>query len=147
MDILLFKEINSATAIKIQKNGRIIEFFPLNQIREGGKNRWGLKLEGFSRQKVAGLGRCYIYFKGHELSGTFSNCVESGQQYLATFNTFIPVPEFWGEPADPDSSNQSLVWKKQPDNAFPANLVNAVNKKLARIKRKLKSFRQRPSSS
>jgi len=41
--------------------------------------------------------QCLVYFKGKELDGYFSMVAEDDGRWSVTFETIIPIAEYWGE--------------------------------------------------
>lgn len=97
MDIPPFKTFNGKTPIDIQTPDDIVQLFPLRPKRGTGTQKWCLSIEGIVRKKVEVMKQCYVFFQGNELGGNFSKVKEADGIWLVTFETIIPVPEFWGE--------------------------------------------------
>jgi hypothetical protein len=101
MDIPLVNDFNSKTLIDIETKNGIVQMFPLHSRRGQGDRKWCLSIEGIVRTKVKPMESCCVYFKGNQLNGHFSRAVESKGLWSVTFETIIPVPEYWREAGPP----------------------------------------------
>ena len=97
MDFPLVKDFNSKIPIDIKTKNRVVQFFPLHYHRGSGDQNWCLSIKGIVHAKVEEMEQCRVYFKGKELDGYFSMVAENNGRWSVTFETIIPIAEYWGE--------------------------------------------------
>ena len=101
MDIPLFKELGNKTPIEIQTPNGNVQLIPFRLKRGTGNKKWCLSIDGITRQSIDSMAQCFIYFRGAELGGHFAKAHESNGVWRVTFETIIPMPEFWEQGAGP----------------------------------------------
>ena len=97
MDLPAIKDLNSQVPIDIETPNGVVRLFPNRAQRGSGKQKWYLAIKGIVQTQVGVLGRCHVYFKGSKLDGHFTKAFEINGLWSVTFETIIPMPEYWGE--------------------------------------------------
>jgi hypothetical protein len=97
MEIPLVKDFNSKIPIDIETNHGVVQLFPLHYKRGSGEEKWSLSIKGIVHTEVEAMEPCLVYFKGKELDGYFSMVAENNGHWSVTFETIIPIAEYWGE--------------------------------------------------
>jgi hypothetical protein len=97
-DIPLAKDLNKDALIDIQTETGKVQLIPFRVIRDAGKQKWCVSIEGICRSEVNPMTQCYVHFKEAEIGGNFSKMTGSKNGWWdARFETIISIPEFWGE--------------------------------------------------
>jgi hypothetical protein len=97
MDFPFIKDFNSKIPIDIETNNGVVQLFPLHFHRGSGDQKWCLSIKGIVHTKVEEMEQCRVYFKGKGLDGYFSMVAENNGRWSVTFETIIPIAEYWGE--------------------------------------------------
>lgn len=102
MDIPPYKSFDRNIPFDVHTNTGIAKLFPVKAIRGEKTKRHALSIEGWIPESVQITETCYITFKGQELKAHFSQCRKVGGEWIATLQTVIPIPEFWGDQNPPE---------------------------------------------
>ena len=97
MGIPPFKELNRQTIIEINTPKGEIKLRPHHFSRGDGYKNTNLLIKGVIESKIEFNDQCFVTFQGKQIQGNFSECRESNGLFLATFETIISAPEFWGD--------------------------------------------------
>jgi hypothetical protein len=90
-------DLNKRDLIEIKTETGKVQMVVIRVIRQTGKNKWSVSIEGSCRGTVTLGTQCYVFFKGAEIGAHFTKIREDRGICLATLDTIISIPEFWGE--------------------------------------------------
>jgi len=99
MDLPSFKDLNNQVPVDIETPDGVIQLLPDRVQRGSGNQKWYLAIKGIVQARVGVLGQCHVRFKGRQLDGHFTKAFEVNGRWAVTFETVIPLPEYWGEPS------------------------------------------------
>jgi len=97
MDLPLFKDINRQVPIEIETATGAVQLLPNETRRGSGNQKWSLAIKGNVSSQVTVLGQCHVHFKGRRLAGHFTKAFEINGLWSVTFETEVPIPDYWGE--------------------------------------------------